>query len=72
MEPCSVRLSGLAPCSTALIKAGVRRCFIGVGEPSDFVECEGERQLREAGIEVVRVVGLEEECLEVARRGHEK
>ncbi|KAF8332266.1 diaminohydroxyphosphoribosylamino-pyrimidine deaminase [Cantharellus anzutake] len=70
MEPCSVRLSGLAPCADALIEANVRRCIIGVGEPADFVKCEGATKLQAAGIEVVWVSGLEEECLEVARRGH--
>ena len=70
MEPCSVRLSGLAPCADALIEARIRRCIIGVGEPSDFVKCEGASKLHAAGIEVVWVAGLERECLEVARRGH--
>lgn len=70
MEPCSVRKSGLSPCADALIDAKVRRCFIGVGEPDDFVDCEGARKLMAAGIEVVWMKGLEEACLEVARRGH--
>ncbi|KIY43375.1 cytidine deaminase-like protein [Fistulina hepatica ATCC 64428] len=69
MEPCSTRTSGLAPCSDALITAKVRRCFIGVGEPADFVNCEGARKLTEAGIEVVWLKGLEDECLRVARKG---
>ncbi|KAJ7111545.1 diaminohydroxyphosphoribosylamino-pyrimidine deaminase [Mycena crocata] len=67
LEPCSVRTSGLSPCADALIDAGVRRCFIGVGEPPDFVNCEGAQKLKNAGIEVVWMVGLEKECLEVAR-----
>lgn len=70
MEPCSVRTSGLPPCADALIAAGVHRCFIGVGEPDDFVQCEGAQKLKDAGIEVVWMDGLEKECLEVARRGH--
>ncbi len=70
MEPCSVRTSGLAPCANAIVDAGIRRCFIGVGEPDDFVNCEGARRLRDAGVEVVWVKGLEQECLEVARMGH--
>ncbi|KAH9935009.1 cytidine deaminase-like protein [Fomitopsis serialis] len=70
MEPCSVRTSGLAPCADALIAAGIRRCFIGVGEPDDFVQCEGTRKLEDAGIEVVWTRGLEQECLAVARTGH--
>ncbi|KAI0044383.1 cytidine deaminase-like protein [Auriscalpium vulgare] len=71
LEPCSVRTSGLAPCADALIDARVRRCFIGVGEPDDFVKCEGARKLKDAGIEVIWVKGVEGECLEAARRGHD-
>jgi len=70
MEPCTVRTSGLPPCADALIQAQIKRCFIGVAEPPDFVDCEGANKLRAAGIEVVFVPGLEDDCLEVARRGH--
>lgn len=70
MEPCSVRTSGLSPCADALIAAKIKRCFIGVGEPDDFVACEGARKLDDAGIEVIWMKGLEDECLQVARRGH--
>lgn len=71
MEPCSVRLSGLAPCADGLIKARIKRCIIGVGEPADFVTCEGAQKLEKAGVEVVWMKDLEKECLEVARTGHE-
>lgn len=71
LEPCSVRTSGLSPCADALIAANVRRCYIGVGEPDDFVTCEGARKLKDAGIEVVWLKGFEKECLEAARRGHD-
>jgi pyrimidine deaminase RibD-like protein len=71
MEPCSVRSSGLPPCADGLIHAKIRRCFIGVGEPDDFVTCEGAQKLKDAGIEVIWVKGLEEECLRIARRGHD-
>ncbi|KAK7467200.1 hypothetical protein VKT23_004258 [Stygiomarasmius scandens] len=70
MEPCSIRTSGLAPCADALVAANVKRCFIGVGEPEDFVHCEGAQKLKHAGVEVVWLKGLEDECLKVARRGH--
>ncbi|KAF8636459.1 hypothetical protein AX17_003275 [Amanita inopinata Kibby_2008] len=70
MEPCSVRTSGLPPCADALIDAKVKRCYIGVGEPADFVNCEGAQKLKDAGIEVVWVKGLENDCLRAARRGH--
>ena len=71
LEPCSVRTSGLAPCADALVAAKVPRCFIGVGEPDDFVQCEGAQKLKAAGCQVVWVKGVEEECLTAARRGHQ-
>jgi pyrimidine deaminase RibD-like protein len=70
LEPCSVRTSGLPPCADALISAQIKRCFIGVREPDDFVICEGTKKLRDAGIEVIYIDDLESECLQVARRGH--
>ncbi|KIJ44233.1 hypothetical protein M422DRAFT_60072 [Sphaerobolus stellatus SS14] len=70
LEPCSIRTSGLSPCADALIAAKIHRCFVGVNEPPDFVSCEGTRKLKDAGIQVVWVKGLEEECLAVARRSH--
>ncbi|KAF4614481.1 hypothetical protein D9613_003106 [Agrocybe pediades] len=71
LEPCSIRTSGLPPCADALIASKVKRCFIGVGEPDDFVQCEGAKRLQEAGIEVVWLNDLEEQCLTVARRCHD-
>lgn len=71
LEPCSLRTSGLSPCADALIAAKVRRCFIGVGEPDDFVKCEGAQKLKDSGVEVVWIKGLEDDCLKVARRGHD-
>ena len=71
LEPCSVRTSGLAPCVVALVASKVPRCFIGVGEPEDFVQCEGAQKLKAAGCQVIWVKGLEEECLEAARRGRQ-
>jgi len=70
LEPCSIRTSGLAPCADALIAAKVRRCCIGVAEPPDFVNCEGATKLVNAGIEVIWLKGLEDQCLLAARRGH--
>jgi pyrimidine deaminase RibD-like protein len=67
LEPCSVRTSGLAPCANALVDAGVKEVIIGVQEPDDFVTCEGVKVLRDGGVEVKWVKGLDEECLRVAR-----
>ncbi|KAJ2683451.1 hypothetical protein IWW39_005499 [Coemansia spiralis] len=63
MEPCSSRLSKNTACSAHIISAGIREVIIGVKEPLTFSECKGVAQLREAGINVVHLKVLEEECL---------
>ncbi|EJU01679.1 hypothetical protein DACRYDRAFT_67387 [Dacryopinax primogenitus] len=71
LEPCSVRMSGLQPCAEGIVQSGrVKRVFIGVGEPDDFVKCDGAKYLLDHGVEVVWVKDLEEQCLSEARRGH--
>ncbi|KZT54989.1 cytidine deaminase-like protein [Calocera cornea HHB12733] len=71
LEPCSVRLSGLQPCAEGIVQSGkIKRVFVGVGEPDDFVKCEGAKYLQDRGVEVLWVRDLEEECLKEARRGH--
>lgn len=72
MEPCSVRLSGNTPCVDRCLESRFANVYIGVEEPADFVACEGNRRLREAGAAVwlVQREGLREECLNEARRGH--
>ncbi|KAF8163356.1 cytidine deaminase-like protein [Crassisporium funariophilum] len=72
LEPCSIRTSSLKPCADALITSRIKRCFIGVGEPDDFVKCEGAQRLKDAGIEVIWVSGLQDSCLAAARRGHDE
>lgn len=67
MEPCSVRTSGSRPCADRIIEAQLGTVYLGVSEPTDFVVCEGVQKLRNAGIKVVKVLGLEEQCLDVAR-----
>ena len=68
LEPCSIRTSGLPACADALVGAQVRRCYIGVAEPDDFVICEGAEKLKRDGVEVIWLKGLEQECLDAARR----
>lgn len=63
MEPCSLRLSGNRPCVERIIEAGIARVVMGVKEPPNFVECSGIEMLREKGIEVQVVPGVEEDCL---------
>ncbi|KAE8211272.1 hypothetical protein CF327_g4957 [Tilletia walkeri] len=94
MEPCSKRASDPKGCAQRIIefnssahihsKTGkrlrVERVFQGVREPTDFQLCEGQRMLRDAGVEVHTVlppptggVGrewLERECLRIAKKSH--
>lgn len=75
MEPCSVRLSGHQPCTDLIIafnrshhpKLRIKNVYLGVFEPSDFVDCDGFKKLTDHGITVVQVIGLSDECLKVAR-----
>lgn len=71
MEPCSIRTSGGPSCATELVKAGVKRVWLGVEEPPDFVQCDGVNILLQGNVEVGRVMGLEEDCLKAARRGRD-
>eukprot|EP00944_MAST-04C_sp_MAST-4C-sp1_P006177 g6177.t1 len=65
MEPCSKRLSGNKPCAQRIIENSMKRVFVGVLEPANFVNCTGVQQLLDAGIEVIAVQaeGLKEKCL---------
>src|SRR5579871_5458956 len=76
MEPCSERLSGNKPCTDRILEADglIGRVILGVREPDDFVQCVGAEKLRDKGVIVVHNsdAALEKECLEIAKRGHEK
>ena len=66
MEPCSERKSGKAPCAALIIGSGIKRVVYGTREPFDpalGINCKGDVLLSEAGIEVVHIRELEEECL---------
>jgi pyrimidine deaminase RibD-like protein len=63
MEPCSKRTSGNTPCVQSCLHAQVSRVVVGVMEPKNFVLCEGVQLLRDAGVQVDLLNGLEEECL---------
>ncbi|KAJ1999119.1 hypothetical protein GGI04_004551 [Coemansia thaxteri] len=64
MEPCSFRLSKNIPCSSHIIEAGISIVVIGVKEPLTFSECQGVARLREAGVNIIHMKLLEEECLQ--------
>lgn len=74
MEPCSIRLSGQVPCTDTILtfnrnrpQSPITKVYVGVGEPDDFVNCEGTRKLIDNGVQVIKLPGLEVECLHVAR-----
>lgn len=60
LEPCC-HYGKQPPCTDALIEAGIRRVFVGTGDPNPKVAGKGLRILKEHGIEVVEHV-LEPEC----------
>lgn len=83
MEPCSERLSGNTPCTDSIIKYNnsserkkrglgrVEAVFVGVKEPGDFIMNNvGQDKLLANGVGYIHISGLEEEILEVARKGH--
>mgnify|MGYP006283283811 CR=1 FL=1 len=63
LEPCCHH-GRTAPCTDALLEAGVDRVFVGVIDPDPRVSGEGVRRLEERGVEVVEGV-LEEESRRV-------
>jgi len=55
LEPCAHH-GQTPPCAQALIKAGIDRVVIGVGDPDPRVDGGGVRMLRDAGLEVAENV----------------
>jgi pyrimidine deaminase RibD-like protein len=75
MAPCVTRLSGAVPCTDRILAAsGIDIVVVGVGEPETFVDgaktAQGQVRLEKGGVRVVRVEGLDEEILKVAKAGH--
>lgn len=80
MEPCNNRSVGNTPCVDRILSlrradggVAIEKVFVGVVEPGTFVSVnQGRQRLEDAGIEVVKVGGLDKEILKVARAGHER
>ena len=66
LEPCS-HFGRTPPCADALIKAGVARVVVALGDPNPQVGGDGLRKLQASGVEVVTGVGAAE--AEVQHRG---
>lgn len=60
LEPCS-HIGRTGPCAEALIKAGVKKVWVGTGDPNPVVNGRGIKLLRQAGIEVESGL-LESDC----------
>ncbi|KAJ2890377.1 hypothetical protein GGI21_001717 [Coemansia aciculifera] len=63
MEPCSSTRVSKVPCTTHIINAGITTVVIGVKEPESFVNCKGVETLCAAGINVIHLKILQEQCL---------
>ncbi len=53
LEPCAHQ-GKTPPCTEAILRAGIRRVFYGVGDPNPLTEGRGPRFLRKSGIQVFR------------------
>lgn len=60
LEPCT-HTGRTPPCVEAIIKAGIKRVYVGTRDPNPIVRGKGIRILRHAGIEVFENI-LEERC----------
>ncbi|KAK6458795.1 DRAP deaminase [Scheffersomyces xylosifermentans] len=73
MEPCTLRLSGNLPCADRILGTSIKTCFVGVVEPDTFVKNNScYKKFSENGVEYIHIPGYERECLEIAKKGHEK
>ena len=67
MEPCSQRSSSKKPCAQLILDSGITCVVYGVKEPLDAelqIHCQGEKLLREGGLEVIQLKEYEQACLE--------
>jgi diaminohydroxyphosphoribosylaminopyrimidine deaminase / 5-amino-6-(5-phosphoribosylamino)uracil reductase len=71
LEPCSHH-GRTAPCTSALIEAGVARVVASLVDPDERVAGSGVRILREAGIEVVVGVGADEAAAQLCAYLHHR
>lgn len=63
LEPCN-HFGKTPPCTDAVIKAGIKKVFIGMKDPNPLVAGKGIKQLRDTGIDVEAGI-LESECKEI-------
>lgn len=65
MEPCSARSSKPRSCSQLIIENGFGRVVYALKEPACFVRCNGDRMLRDAGIDVCVLEDFAAEAVQI-------
>ena len=73
MEPCNRRLSGNRTCVERILRlqGAIKTVYVGIKEPEKFIgENLGMKRLRDAGIEIEVVEGMQDRILEVSTAGH--
>lgn len=63
LEPCN-HFGRTPPCTEKIIESGVKRVVIGSGDPDQLVAGKGIARLKEAGIEVIEDIHIQE-CLDL-------
>lgn len=63
MEPCSTRASKDKSCSELITEHKIAKVVFVASEPDKFVDCEGEKVLKDAGIEVIKLDQFEKKAL---------
>lgn len=74
MEPCNKRLSGNRTCVERILRlnGAIKVVYVGIREPEVFVgENVGMQKLKDAGVIVEVVEGIQDRILQVSTAGHE-
>ena len=74
MEPCNKRLSGNRTFVERILRlnGAVKVVYVGIKEPEVFVgENVGMKRLKDAGVAVEVVEGMQDRILKVSTAGHE-
>jgi len=74
MEPCNKRLSGNRTCVERILRlnGAIKVIYVGIREPEVFVgENVGMQKLKDAGVIVEVVEGMQDRILQVSTAGHE-
>jgi pyrimidine deaminase RibD-like protein len=65
IEPCTQRRPGIVPCTDLILNSGIKKVVYGVLDPKVKIPCNGIQKLKAAGIEVIHLKELEEQCKKI-------